>query len=114
MKMLEDTVGLIGLDARNGSAKSLRKNEGWKNTYFEWMRNIRDWCISRQIWWGHRIPAWFCKDCEGITVSVDEPRVCEHCASRHIEQETDVLDTWFNDTATTEIYTLSLHDALPI
>ena len=70
--------------------------EGWKNTYFEWMRNIRDWCISRQIWWGHRIPAWFCKDCEGITVSVDEPRVCEHCASRHIEQETDVLDTWFS------------------
>jgi valyl-tRNA synthetase len=70
--------------------------EGWKNTYFEWMRNIRDWCISRQIWWGHRIPAWFCRDCEGITVSVDEPQVCEHCNSKNIEQETDVLDTWFS------------------
>lgn len=70
--------------------------EGWKGTYFEWMRNIRDWCISRQIWWGHRIPAWICKDCEGITVSIDKPKVCEHCASYNIEQETDVLDTWFS------------------
>jgi valyl-tRNA synthetase len=70
--------------------------EGWKNTYFEWIRNIRDWCISRQIWWGHRIPAWFCKGCEEITVSIDEPRVCEHCGSKSIEQETDVLDTWFS------------------
>lgn len=70
--------------------------EGWKSTYFEWMRNIRDWCISRQIWWGHRIPAWICKDCDGITVSIDEPKVCEHCASYKIEQETDVLDTWFS------------------
>jgi valyl-tRNA synthetase len=70
--------------------------EGWKNTYFEWMRNIRDWCISRQIWWGHRIPAWFCRDCDGITVSVYEPKLCEHCSSRNIEQETDVLDTWFS------------------
>ena len=70
--------------------------EGWNNTYFEWMRNIRDWCISRQIWWGHRIPAWFCKDCNQITVSVDEPKACEHCSSKNIEQETDVLDTWFS------------------
>jgi valyl-tRNA synthetase len=70
--------------------------EGWKNTYFEWMRNIRDWCISRQIWWGHRIPAWFCRDCGGITVSVGEPKVCRHCLSPNIEQETDVLDTWFS------------------
>lgn len=70
--------------------------EGWKNTYFEWMRNIRDWCVSRQIWWGHRIPAWFCKDCNGITVSVDQPTQCEVCGSKNIEQETDVLDTWFS------------------
>ncbi len=70
--------------------------EGWKNTYFEWMRNIRDWCISRQIWWGHRIPAWFCKDCGEMTVSVDEPKDCERCSSENIEQETDVLDTWFS------------------
>ncbi len=70
--------------------------EGWKNTYFEWMRNIRDWCISRQIWWGHRIPAWFCRDCGRITVSTEEVRACEHCGSRNIVQETDVLDTWFS------------------
>ncbi len=70
--------------------------EGWKSTYFEWMRNIRDWCISRQIWWGHRIPAWFCKDCGEIIVSVDEPKACERCSSENIEQETDVLDTWFS------------------
>jgi len=70
--------------------------EGWKNTYFEWMRNIRDWCISRQIWWGHRIPAWHCKDCGEITVSLEEPKTCEHCNSHTIEQETDVLDTWFS------------------
>jgi valyl-tRNA synthetase len=70
--------------------------EGWKNTYFEWMRNIRDWCISRQIWWGHRIPAWFCKDCNQITVLVDEPKACGRCSSKNIEQETDVLDTWFS------------------
>jgi valyl-tRNA synthetase len=70
--------------------------QGWKNTYFEWMRNIRDWCISRQIWWGHRIPAWFCRDCGGITVSVDDARACEHCDSLNIAQQTDVLDTWFS------------------
>ncbi|MBI2486820.1 MAG: valine--tRNA ligase [Deltaproteobacteria bacterium] len=78
------------------SSKTRIIPEGWKNTYFEWMRNIRDWCISRQIWWGHRIPAWFCKDCNQITVSVDEPKACEHCSSENIEQETDVLDTWFS------------------
>ena len=70
--------------------------QGWENTYFEWMRNIRDWCISRQISWGHRIPAWYCRDCEGITVSVKEPSGCEKCGSNNIEQEKDVLDTWFS------------------
>jgi valyl-tRNA synthetase len=69
---------------------------GWKNTYFDWMRNIRDWCISRQIWWGHRIPAWYCEDCNGITVSRTDPTRCAHCASDAIEQESDVLDTWFS------------------
>jgi valyl-tRNA synthetase len=78
----------------SGKTRIIPKN--WENTYFEWMRNIRDWCISRQIWWGHRIPAWFCKDCNGVTVSVDEPTECEHCGSKNIEQETDVLDTWFS------------------
>ena len=68
----------------------------WSKTYYEWMYNIRDWCISRQLWWGHRIPAWHCADCGQITVSRDEPRQCGHCGSRRIEQDPDVLDTWFS------------------
>jgi valyl-tRNA synthetase len=67
----------------------------WEANYFEWMRNIRDWCISRQLWWGHRIPAWHCK-CGHITVSESTPSVCEKCGSAEIAQETDVLDTWFS------------------
>lgn len=70
--------------------------KGWENTYFEWMRNIKDWCISRQIWWGHRIPAWYCGECGGITVSRTDPEACNGCGSRDIKQETDVLDTWFS------------------
>jgi valyl-tRNA synthetase len=65
-------------------------------TYFEWMRNIHDWCISRQLWWGHRIPAWHCATCSQITVARDTPAQCAHCGSEAIEQETDVLDTWFS------------------
>ncbi len=68
----------------------------WEKTYFEWMVNIQDWCISRQIWWGHRIPAWFCDDCGEITVSREDARVCAHCGGTSIHQETDVLDTWFS------------------
>jgi valyl-tRNA synthetase len=68
----------------------------WENTYYDWMENIRDWCISRQIWWGHRIPAWYCADCEGITVSRADAEKCSHCGSTKINQETDVLDTWFS------------------
>jgi valyl-tRNA synthetase len=68
----------------------------WEKTYFEWMFNIQDWCISRQIWWGHRIPAWFCDDCDEITVSLEDATVCAHCGSGSIRQETDVLDTWFS------------------
>ncbi len=68
----------------------------WEKTYYEWMYNIQDWCISRQIWWGHRIPAWFCEDCGKITVSREDVTVCEHCGSRNLRQETDVLDTWFS------------------
>jgi valyl-tRNA synthetase len=70
--------------------------KGWENTYFDWMRNIKDWCISRQIWWGHRIPAWYCDDCGAITVSRTDPAACAKCGSRNIRQETDVLDTWFS------------------
>jgi valyl-tRNA synthetase len=67
-------------------------------TYFEWMRNIYDWCISRQLWWGHRIPAWHCGRCRHITVARTTPAVCEQCHSQEIEQETDVLDTWFSSS----------------
>jgi valyl-tRNA synthetase len=68
----------------------------WENTYYDWMENIRDWCISRQIWWGHRIPAWFCDHCGGVTVSMEDPTQCSSCGSDEIRQETDVLDTWFS------------------
>lgn len=70
--------------------------KSWENTYFDWMHNIRDWCISRQIWWGHRIPAWHCGDCSHITVSTGEPTECEKCGSDIINQDNDVLDTWFS------------------
>jgi len=68
----------------------------WENTYYDWMENIRDWCISRQIWWGHRIPAWFCDHCSKVTVAMEDPANCSHCGSDEIRQETDVLDTWFS------------------
>jgi valyl-tRNA synthetase len=70
--------------------------EMYKKIYLEWMTNIHDWCISRQLWWGHRIPAWHCKSCNQITVARDTPTHCEHCNSTDIVQETDVLDTWFS------------------
>ena len=70
--------------------------EQWEKTYFEWMYNIKDWCISRQIWWGHRIPAWYCDDCEGITVARADATSCVHCGGTRLRQETDVLDTWFS------------------
>ncbi|MFC1917526.1 valine--tRNA ligase [Chloroflexota bacterium] len=64
--------------------------------YLNWMENIRDWCISRQLWWGHRIPVWYCRDCDEITVALDEPKACASCSSTNIEQDPDVLDTWFS------------------
>ena len=70
--------------------------EQYKKTYFEWMRNIHDWCISRQLWWGHRIPAWHCGECREITVAREAPAACSHCGSSKLTQETDVLDTWFS------------------
>tara|TARA_B100000959_G_scaffold287499_1_gene373175 strand:- start:307776 stop:310415 length:2640 start_codon:yes stop_codon:yes gene_type:complete len=68
----------------------------WENTYFDWMRNIRDWCISRQIWWGHRIPAWTCRECGDLMVLRDDPKKCVKCGSNELDQESDVLDTWFS------------------
>jgi valyl-tRNA synthetase len=70
--------------------------ERFTKIYFDWMENIRDWCISRQLWWGHRIPVWYCQDCGKLTVSVDEPSTCAHCGSKQIIQDPDVLDTWFS------------------
>jgi len=64
--------------------------------YLNWMENIRDWCISRQLWWGHRIPVWYCLDCKEITVAIEEPNACSHCGSIKLEQDPDVLDTWFS------------------
>ncbi len=68
----------------------------WENTYSHWLENIHDWCISRQLWWGHRIPVWECQDCHEIIVARQDPVQCPKCGSTHIIQETDVLDTWFS------------------
>ena len=68
----------------------------FEKIYFHWLENIRDWCISRQLWWGHRIPAWYCADCGEITVSKTEPHCCSHCGGKNIEQDPDTLDTWFS------------------
>ncbi|USF26543.1 Valine--tRNA ligase [Firmicutes bacterium ASF500] len=65
-------------------------------TYTNWMENVHDWCISRQLWWGHQIPAWYCADCGHMTVSEEDPDCCEKCGSKHIERDPDVLDTWFS------------------
>ncbi|MEG1559554.1 MAG: valine--tRNA ligase [Clostridia bacterium] len=70
--------------------------ERFARTYFSWMDNIRDWCISRQLWWGHRIPAWYCDECKEVTVSEGVPKACSSCGSTHIHQDEDVLDTWFS------------------
>jgi len=70
--------------------------ETWENTYYDWMENIRDWCISRQIWWGHRIPAWTCESCGELVVAMEAPETCPECGSGKLTQETDVLDTWFS------------------
>jgi valyl-tRNA synthetase len=64
--------------------------------YLNWMENIRDWCISRQLWWGHRIPVWYCHDCNELTITVEDAKTCSHCGSANIEQDPDVLDTWFS------------------
>ena len=79
---------------RNGTIQIVPKF--WENTYFEWMENIRDWCISRQIWWGHQIPAWTCGKCNEFTVARETPSACKHCGGSDLVQETDVLDTWFS------------------
>jgi valyl-tRNA synthetase len=70
--------------------------EMYAKTYLNWMENIHDWCISRQLWWGHRIPAWHCSTCHKVTVARQDPTACAHCGSDQVTQSTDVLDTWFS------------------
>ena len=79
---------------KNGETKFIPQR--FEKVYFHWLENIRDWCISRQLWWGHRIPAWYCADCGEITVSRTAPDACAHCGSQNITQDPDTLDTWFS------------------
>ena len=79
---------------KNGDTKFVPQR--FEKVYFHWLENIRDWCISRQLWWGHRIPAWYCADCGEITVSRTAPDACAHCGGTRLEQDPDTLDTWFS------------------
>ena len=79
---------------RNGEVKFVP--ERFDKTYFHWMENIKDWCISRQLWWGHRIPAYYCDDCGEVMVSADEVHTCSKCGGNHVHQDPDTLDTWFS------------------
>jgi len=79
---------------RSGEVKIIP--ERFTKVFFNWMENIQDWCISRQLWWGHRIPVWYCDDCQQMTVSRQDPSESAHCHSTHIHQDEDVLDTWFS------------------
>ena len=79
---------------KNGETKIIP--ERFEKVYFHWMENIKDWCISRQLWWGHRIPAWYCDDCGEIIVAKETPTVCPKCGKNHLHQDEDTLDTWFS------------------
>ncbi len=96
---------------KEGKTRILPKQ--WENTYYDWMENIRDWCISRQIWWGHRIPAWFCDSCGEITVEMEAPTSCGKCGGSDLRQETDVLDTWFS-SALWPFSTMGWPDSTPL
>ncbi|MDI6786407.1 MAG: valine--tRNA ligase [bacterium] len=88
----------------DSAIKAVKENEttfipkSWEKTYFEWMYNIKDWCISRQIWWGHRIPVWYCSNCNNTIVSRTDIKECPKCMSKNIKQDEDVLDTWFSSS----------------
>ncbi len=90
-------LAIAAVKADANSKKAIRfVPEMYEKTYLNWMENIHDWCISRQLWWGHRIPAWHCAKCGKMTVARQDPAACAHCESGEITQETDVLDTWFS------------------
>jgi valyl-tRNA synthetase len=93
--LADKAIAAVKPDA-NGKKAINFTPEMYEKTYLNWMENIHDWCISRQLWWGHRIPAWHCATCHKITVARQDPTVCAHCGSDKITQETDVLDTWFS------------------
>ncbi len=93
----------VKMETLAGPAKAVVENgtvsfepEAWAKTYLHWLNNIQDWCISRQLWWGHRIPAWYCEGCKHINVAETAPVKCEKCNSANLKQEDDVLDTWFS------------------
>jgi valyl-tRNA synthetase len=87
-------VGPAVETVRSGETRFVPKR--WENSYFNWMENLRDWCISRQLWWGHRIPAWYCDECGEVIVAREDPTACPACAGDHLRAEEDVLDTWFS------------------
>ena len=90
-----EQMGKAGLEAvRDGRIEIIP--ERFKKVYYNWMENLQDWCISRQLWWGHRIPVWYCDDCREMTVAREDPTICAHCGSPQIHQDPDVLDTWFS------------------
>ena len=79
---------------RNDETRFIPKR--YEKQYFNWLDNIQDWCISRQLWWGHRIPAYYCEDCNNIMVAKSAPEKCNKCGSTHLNQDEDTLDTWFS------------------
>ncbi|MBN1306161.1 MAG: valine--tRNA ligase [Anaerolineales bacterium] len=90
-----ESLAAAGLAAvRDGRIRIIP--DRFEKVYNNWLENIRDWCISRQLWWGHRIPVWYCRDCREMTVEREDPTHCAHCGSANIEQDPDVLDTWFS------------------
>ncbi|HWE85248.1 MAG TPA: valine--tRNA ligase [Terracidiphilus sp.] len=93
--LADKAIAAVKPDA-NGNKAIRFVPEMYEKTYLSWMENIHDWCISRQLWWGHRIPAWHCAACHKITVAREDPVACAHCGAGEIMQETDVLDTWFS------------------
>ena len=91
---MKDLAGPAIAAAKNGDVKF--HPDLWKKTYLHWLENIQDWCISRQIWWGHRIPIWYCQKCQAVTTGMEDPKACGTCAGTDLKQDEDVLDTWFS------------------
>ena len=91
---MKDLAKRAADSVRNGETRFIPKR--YEKQYFNWLDNIQDWCISRQLWWGHRIPAYYCEECGHINVAKIEPEKCEKCGSTNLKQDPDTLDTWFS------------------